>query len=304
VTRRIRSVKPEWLEDELLALASSDARVLSIGLMLLADDHGRGRASRVMLAGQVFPGHPRETLDKALEELRAIRYVVTYEVEGQSYFWIRNWAKHQKVDHPSAPKIPAPSDSSPASSGVLANLPEAVANPRASRDPDPIPSTPIRSIPIPETRARTTAPANPAEAAAIPIAERARRVLENPSSAQWSEPQAWPEVVAVAEALAKAAGHKRPRLGDCSRDAGVRIVLGHLADGWEPSELAALSEAIGRSEWWRVSGANRGLSSLTAEVLRRAQNERPRQDPRMDPEIARELERTRAMAAGIGKGGA
>lgn len=105
---RIRSIKPEWLDDERLAECSSDARVLSIALLLEADDHGNGRAWVTGLAGRVFPGKPRETLAKALEELRAIRYVLLYEVDGQHYFSIRNWLKHQKVDHPGKPKVPPP----------------------------------------------------------------------------------------------------------------------------------------------------------------------------------------------------
>jgi hypothetical protein len=149
---------------------------------------------------------------------------------------------------------------------------------------------------------RPRAPTNQPDALALPIAERARLVLADPGNGAWSSPQAWPEVVAVAEALARAAGQKRPRLGELQRDAGVRAVLGHLADGWPPDELAALAGAIGRSKWWRDGGAVRGLSSLTAEVLRRAQNERPRVVD-MDPELAREVARTRAMAAQIGNGG-
>jgi len=144
---RIRSIKPEWLEDELLALASSDARVLSIALILLADDYGNGRANRVMLAGQVFPGKVLETLANALDELVDIKFVVLYEVDGQHYFHLRNWNKHQKVDKPGKPKVPEYSTSCSASENVsdtLENILETSENPRASRGsrsrsiPDPI----------------------------------------------------------------------------------------------------------------------------------------------------------------------
>lgn len=111
---RIRSIKPEWLDDERMAMASSEARVLSISLMLLADDYGRGRANLTMLAGRVFPGvaNPRETLANALGELARLSFVVLYDVDGQSYFAIRNWTKHQRVDKPGKPHVPPPTTES------------------------------------------------------------------------------------------------------------------------------------------------------------------------------------------------
>lgn len=107
---RIRTVKPEWLEDEKIALASVEARLLSVALLLLADDYGNGRAHPAIIGPRVFPGaqNPRETLAKAVEELARLSFVVLYEVEGQSYFHVRNWDKHQKVDKPGKPQCPPP----------------------------------------------------------------------------------------------------------------------------------------------------------------------------------------------------
>lgn len=116
---RIRTVKPEWLEDELLAAASDEARVLSVALMLMADDYGRGRASLATVAAGAWRyqlerddgAHAPEILaraSRALRELVAIRFVTVYEVSGQRYFAIRTWAKHQRVDRPSKPRIPEP----------------------------------------------------------------------------------------------------------------------------------------------------------------------------------------------------
>lgn len=124
---RIRTVKPEWLEDERLAFASPAARVASIGLILVADDFGRGRANVAWLRGQIFPGD--ETLEQtraALRELERLRFVVLYEVDDQAYFAVRNWAKHQRVDKPGKPRVPAPPE----------NLPETPANFRESLAPD------------------------------------------------------------------------------------------------------------------------------------------------------------------------
>jgi hypothetical protein len=130
---RIRSIKPEWLEDERLALASPVARVMSIALITLADDEGRGRGNVTTLGGRVFPGseNPREDSAKALEELARLRYVVLYEVDGQAYFAIRNWAKHQKVDKPTASRLPAPPEEAAKTVAVTSTL-TPLANPRGS----------------------------------------------------------------------------------------------------------------------------------------------------------------------------
>jgi hypothetical protein len=118
---RIRSIKPDWLEDELMAAATDEARILSVALILMADDHGRGRASLATIAAETWRHQftsddaekVRETLAKAsraLRELVEMRFVVVYEVERQKYFAIRNWSKHQRVDKPGKPRIPAPPD--------------------------------------------------------------------------------------------------------------------------------------------------------------------------------------------------
>jgi hypothetical protein len=119
LTGRIRSIKPEWLEDELLAAASDEARVLSVGLLLLADDYGNGRASIATIAASVWrfalerddgAGAP-ETLAKAsraFRELVKIRFIGCWSESGQRYFTLRNWRKHQRVDKPGKHLVPAP----------------------------------------------------------------------------------------------------------------------------------------------------------------------------------------------------
>jgi hypothetical protein len=153
---RIRSLKPEWLEDELLQDSSSDARVLTIGLILLADDHGRGRGGEKFLAGTVFPGQPIKVTRDALSRLVEIRYCRTYVVDGQSYFEIRNWAKHQRVDKPGKAKVPEPPGNTLVSPG---SIDEALA-PRAR----PLPSHPFQSSPE-ESAERNHEPAEPVAAA-------------------------------------------------------------------------------------------------------------------------------------------
>lgn len=137
---RIRSIKPEWLEDELMSGASSDARVLSISLILMADDYGNGRCHKSNLSGRVFPpssDSPEDLLRSytrfadALDEIVKIRFAGVYEVNGQHYFTIRKWKEHQKVSHPGKPLVPGPPEDFWNVSG----------NPRASLLPDLRPTT-------------------------------------------------------------------------------------------------------------------------------------------------------------------
>lgn len=104
---RIRTLKPEWLEDQRLSAASPAARVLSVGLILLADDHGNGRAHPSFLVAQVFPTDRDIDIDAAVAELSGW-FADLYKVEGQSYFHIRNWERHQKVQHVGKPRVPPP----------------------------------------------------------------------------------------------------------------------------------------------------------------------------------------------------
>lgn len=115
---RIRTIKPEWLEDELIASEPDHVRLLTIGLILLADDHGCGRAAVNFIASEVWKyDRSPEVLTKVREGLQRlsgggqnnpIRFVRLYEVDGQAYFEIRSWAKHQRVQHVGARRVPAP----------------------------------------------------------------------------------------------------------------------------------------------------------------------------------------------------
>lgn len=113
MSRRIRSIKPEWLEDERLAQSSDTARMVSVALITMADDYGNGRANEMFLAAQIWPysRDAQETLmrlSRAADELSQAGFVAFYTVKGQRYFSITNWAKHQKVQHPGKPIVPGP----------------------------------------------------------------------------------------------------------------------------------------------------------------------------------------------------
>lgn len=122
---RIRTVKPELLEDERTASLSDAAFRLFIGSILLADDYGNLRASPLYLAGAVGSccGWDAKRSTVALAELVAANLVQPYTVRGQAYGHIRGWEKHQRVDKPGKPRCPNPVEASDV--GVI---PESFAN--------------------------------------------------------------------------------------------------------------------------------------------------------------------------------
>jgi hypothetical protein len=112
--KRIRTIKPEWLEDERLATCSDTARMVSVALIVLADDYGNGRAHHLYLTSRIWPYASCDTheslarVSRALHELVAIGFAQLYEIKGQTYYNLTNWKRHQRIDRPSQPLVPSP----------------------------------------------------------------------------------------------------------------------------------------------------------------------------------------------------
>jgi hypothetical protein len=126
---RIRSIKPEYWSDERMATVGLEARLLFIGLLNLADDEGRLRGHPALIRGALFPYDDLTNAQVAgwLEELEAAGRIQRYQADGESFVWVRNFGKHQKIDHPSASKLPAPPAESSESPRELSR---ALASPR------------------------------------------------------------------------------------------------------------------------------------------------------------------------------
>ncbi|WP_437948686.1 hypothetical protein WME98_50085 [Sorangium sp. So ce296] len=133
---RIRTIKPELLEDERTASLSHPAWRLFVSLLLLADDHGRFRANAAHLLGAAFWAAPADVA-AALGEIETSGLVRIYKVRGQSYGLIKGWTKHQRVDRPGPPRCPGPDEADAACAPCATDSRidrESVANPsRADR---------------------------------------------------------------------------------------------------------------------------------------------------------------------------
>lgn len=111
---RIRTIKPEFPQSESMGRVSREARLCFVLLWTICDDAGRTRASSRMLASLLYPydDDAGKRIDGWLAELEAENCVVRYEAEGNTYLEVRNWLIHQRIDRPSASKIPAFDESS------------------------------------------------------------------------------------------------------------------------------------------------------------------------------------------------
>lgn len=112
---RIRTIKPEFSHSESMGRVSRDARLLFILLWPLCDDSGRARGDSRFLARTLYPyddgrdgaiDTSAADVEAWLAELDREGCLVRYDVDGSTYLQICNWLKHQKIDKPSASKIP------------------------------------------------------------------------------------------------------------------------------------------------------------------------------------------------------
>ena len=108
---RSRLVRPEFWNDEKLSKISREARLFFIGMWTCSDDHGVTKGKAVWLRSQIFPYDEDieiSTISKWLAELEGINAIIPYEINGEKYYSIRTFLKHQKIDHPNSRVNPEP----------------------------------------------------------------------------------------------------------------------------------------------------------------------------------------------------
>ena len=185
---RIRTVKPEFFEDEKLGRMPLLVRHLYIGLWIqCCDDYGSFRWSARSITGAVFP-HDEEVSESdikgALLLLLSSGRIDVYEVGGERYGQVLRWSKHQRVDHPAKKRNPAYSKELSLSSG---NPRENLATPSPESSDVTYDHRPSTSDHRPPTREHTPAPSSPraepaSESPAAAETNKAKRAL-----AQWNE---------------------------------------------------------------------------------------------------------------------
>jgi len=104
---RIRTVKPEFWQDEDLAALNPFTQLLAIGLLNHADDYGYFKAHIALVKAAVFPFSDSSlSIHGMLNDLSNITYITLFEgTDGKPYGHINSFGKHQKVNRPTPSKI-------------------------------------------------------------------------------------------------------------------------------------------------------------------------------------------------------
>lgn len=141
---RIRTIKPEFWSDEKLAPLSDRTRLVFLGLLSMSDDMGRLIDSARQIDAFIFAFNEGSCAAALVELAQMDRIQRGETASGQRIIQIRNWGKHQRVDHPNR-------------AGSLPPIREPLANdsrgPRDGSVPVPVP-VPTTSTSTDEQRAR------------------------------------------------------------------------------------------------------------------------------------------------------
>ena len=100
---RTRSIKPEFWDDEKLATLSRDARLTFIGIWTCSDDYGVVKGHPRYLQNKIFPYDeikPAVFLSW-LQSLEWLHCIIPFKSDGEMYYYITHFARHQKISHPS-----------------------------------------------------------------------------------------------------------------------------------------------------------------------------------------------------------
>ncbi len=108
---RIRSIKPEALQHRKVGALSDGGFRVWVAFLTQADDEGRVPAEAAQVRVWAFAYHPRVT-EKAVEhwiqEVAATGLIRLYHVDGTRYAVFPSWHDHQKINRPTASRLPEP----------------------------------------------------------------------------------------------------------------------------------------------------------------------------------------------------
>ncbi len=107
---RIRTIKPDFYDDEKMGQLTIQANFLYIGMWVFSDDEGVIKRSANWIKSQIFPHREELRLSDVkgwIKELEESRRIIPFEYSEESYYLIRNLKSNQRIDKPHPSKIPS-----------------------------------------------------------------------------------------------------------------------------------------------------------------------------------------------------
>jgi hypothetical protein len=109
---RIRTIKPEFWVSEQLAECSSNARLTFVGMWSFCDDRGVHPAKPKTLKAELYPMDDIAATQVGewvaeLVRVGLVREFVALE-DGERYWHVTGWDRHQRIDRPSIKHPPPP----------------------------------------------------------------------------------------------------------------------------------------------------------------------------------------------------
>lgn len=107
---RNRIIKPKFWEDEKLCKLSFMARLIYIATWNFSDDCGVIQADPIFLKSRIFPydSISMQKFAQALTELENLDRLRKFESNGESYYFIPNFMKHQQINRRSTQRFAIP----------------------------------------------------------------------------------------------------------------------------------------------------------------------------------------------------
>jgi hypothetical protein len=103
---RIRTIKPEFWQNEQLASLTQHARLLAIALLNQSDDKGYFLANHQLVRAACFPfEEDSKNVLGSLQELSRIGYIEVRNCGGKQVGWICKFLDHQRIDKPQKSKL-------------------------------------------------------------------------------------------------------------------------------------------------------------------------------------------------------
>lgn len=98
---RIRSIKPEFWDDEHIASLPMECRLFYIGCWTFADDQGVFNANPSFLKSRIFPYDDDLKVSEVkawLKKLEEVQMIIPFAHKRDRYYLIRSFSEHQVVD--------------------------------------------------------------------------------------------------------------------------------------------------------------------------------------------------------------